>query len=288
MNYVKVLLIRVLLFLGVGFLTLVERKVLSYIQARKGPNKIGLLGVLQPLRDAAKLFTKELSKLNLRFTPSFYGGPVFGVIVILTLWFLYFRNFNIRFNWGIIFFLRVSSLNVFSLLLSGWARSSKYALLGRVRASAQTISYEVILALALLCIILFLERFRVQNRVFWISLLSPAFLGLWLICIVAETNRAPFDLAEGERELVSGFNIEYGGSRFAFLFIAEYGSILFISMITASLFFNSQILGLLGFRVIILWIRGSFPRIRYDSLMHLCWKTLLRITLRVRLIVFLF
>jgi len=281
------LLIFVLLILGVGYLTLVERKVLSYIQSRKGPNKLGLLGVLQPLRDAAKLFTKELSKLNQRLILSFYGGPVFGVIIILTLWFLYFREFNISFKWGIIFFLRVSSLNVFSLLLSGWARNSKYALLGRVRASAQTISYEVIIALAILCIILLLERFGLENQVFWISFISPAFLGLWLICIVAETNRAPFDLAEGERELVSGFNIEYGGSGFALLFIAEYGSILFMSIITVRLFYESQILGLLGFRVIILWVRGSFPRVRYDSLMNLCWKSLLRITLRISLIIFL-
>lgn len=282
------MLISVLLFLGVGFLTLVERKVLSYIQSRKGPNKPGFLGVLQPLRDAAKLFTKELSSLRFRFIPSFYGGPVFGVIIMLTLWFLYFRKFNIRFKWGIIFFLRVSSLNVFSLLLSGWARNSKYALIGRVRASAQTISYEVILALVLLCVILFLERFRLESRVSWVSLLFPSFLGLWLICVVAETNRAPFDLAEGERELVSGFNIEYGGLGFALLFIAEYGSILFISIITANLFINSQILGLLGIRVMILWIRGRFPRIRYDSLMNLCWKTLLRLTLSISLFVFLF
>ena len=280
----KGLLLCLCVALGVGFFTLLERKVLGYIQIRKGPNKVALLGIPQPLCDAIKLFIKERFDVALSNKIIYLISPVFSIIIMFSLWFLYSSFFFgvMGFKLGVLFFLCVSSLNVYAVLLSGWSSNSKYALLGRVRAIAQTISYEVRIGLILIVVLFVSIRFDFyvinasQIYIWYIFVYAPGF-GIWFITRLAETNRAPFDLAEGESELVSGFNIEYGGGEFAFLFIAEYGRIMLMSMFTR-VFFVKGFLGMLGllkflfFVFLFLWIRGSFPRIRYDVLIALTWK----------------
>lgn len=288
----KVLMVTLLVAVGVAFYTLLERKVLSYIQLRKGPNKVGICGIPQPLGDAAKLFTKEDPQITKANKWIYFLRPVVRLIIAFTLWILYtsFAGFP-TFELGILFFLTVSRLNVYTILVAGWASNSKYALLGGVRAVAQTISYEVRIALVLIVVLGVSATFSLEgifiNQSPWFALrLFPVAI-IWFISALAETNRAPFDLAEGESELVSGFNIEYGGGEFAMLFIAEYARILLIRLLSASLFMAAFLSGigfpsLCKFIVValwFLWVRGSYPRVRYDRLMALTWKTFLRFLL---------
>lgn len=280
---VKSLVVCLCVALGVGFYTLVERKVLSYIQLRKGPNKVGIIGLPQPLADALKLFRKEGVQVSLVNKFIYIISPVLAVVFMLLLWGLYVSSFSgVSFKFGVLFFLCVSRLNVYTVLFSGWGSNSKYALLGAIRAVAQTISYEVRMALVLMVVLLsrfsfdFFSISEAQRFILFVFLVLP-FASAWFIRCLAETNRAPFDLAEGESELVSGFNIEYGGGEFAFLFIAEYGSILLIRFLTAALFLGGALEGLGFFSLLkflflaflFLWVRGSYPRMRYDTLMSL-------------------
>lgn len=285
-------LIFVILALGVGFYTLIERKVLSYIQLRKGPNKVGLRGLPQPLADAAKLFTKESILVKLSNKPTFIGAPLTAILIIFILWNIYASAYGIRtFKLRILFFLAISRINVYAVLFSGWASNSKYSLLGAIRAMAQTISYEVRIALVILRVLILSITFNLidikgPQQIWFLFLLWPL-ATIWFIRSLAETNRAPFDLAEGESELVSGFNIEYGGGEFAFLFIAEYGRILLIRVITICLFIAAisehtgirNLIKLVTIAYLFLWIRGSYPRIRYDTLISLTWKTFLIIAI---------
>nr|QHD20091.1 NADH dehydrogenase subunit 1 [Lunella correensis]QYF08450.1 NADH dehydrogenase subunit 1 [Lunella correensis] len=284
------------ILLAVAFFTLLERKGLGYFQIRKGPNKVGLMGLPQPLADAAKLFTKEMTKPNMANQSPYFLAPVMSLILALLLWQLYpSDNSSTYFIWGILFFLCVSSLNVYGTLLAGWASNSKYALLGAIRAVAQTISYEVSLALILLFALFicssfnFLEIKHFSGTIWLFFLMSPIAL-MWFVSCVAETNRAPFDFAEGESELVSGFNIEYGAGGFALIFMAEYGNILVMSMFTAILFFggsnlfitNSETvmaMKILFFSFVFIWVRATLPRFRYDLLMSLTWKVFLPVSL---------
>lgn len=290
---IKSVILFLCLALGVGFYTLIERKVLSYIQLRKGPNKVRIMGLPQPLADAAKLFTKEKPYITKSIKSIYKIGPAGATIVILILWRLYISNFRIRvIKLAVIFFIAVSRINVFTILLSGWSSNSKYALLGAIRATAQTISYEIRIALIILSLISLSLSFSLKGVFLrqinlWVTVISPVLLIIWLITSLAETNRAPFDLAEGESELVSGFNIEYGGAEFALLFIAEYGRILFISIVTSCLFLSGfrtnlgilNLIKILFIAFIFLWVRGSFPRIRYDTLISLTWKTFLTLAI---------
>lgn len=295
---IKTIVIFLAIALAVGFFTLIERKVLGYIQLRKGPNKVGLGGLPQPLADAAKLFVKEPPAITLSNKTIYIIRPVAAVAIMLTLWSLYTSSWGIgTFKLGVLFFLCVSRLNVYTVLLSGWSSNSKYALLGAIRAVAQTISYEVSIALVLLIVLILSLRFnfyaqRLAQNPLWFSIVIAPVAVMWFISSLAETNRAPFDLAEGESELVSGFNIEYGGGEFALLFIAEYGSILLISMLTTSLFLGAYItrLGLLTILKFIaiafgfLWVRATYPRMRYDTLISLTWKSFLTIILSLTMI----
>nr|YP_010944303.1 NADH dehydrogenase subunit 1 [Acanthochitona mahensis]WLW42179.1 NADH dehydrogenase subunit 1 [Acanthochitona mahensis] len=285
------------ILLAVAFFTLLERKGLGYIQARKGPNKVGYFGLIQPLADALKLFLKEENNIQNSNKTPYFLAPILSLILSLTMWSLYWTNFHLwYFNLGVLFFLCVSALNVYGTMMAGWASNSKYSLLGSLRAVAQTISYEVTLFLILLSIISISASFNLlsissHQFLIWMALLMAPMFMMWLVVCIAETNRAPFDFAEGESELVSGFNIEYGSGAFALLFLAEYASILFMSMLTTIIFLGSKnfwptdnIFFWLKSSIVaysFIWVRGSFPRMRYDLLMKLTWLSFLPISLMI-------
>nr|YP_009266782.1 NADH dehydrogenase subunit 1 [Cecropterus lyciades]ANK79344.1 NADH dehydrogenase subunit 1 [Cecropterus lyciades] len=284
-----ILIIGVLI--GVAFLTLLERKVLGYIQIRKGPNKVGFLGLLQPFSDAIKLFTKEQMYLNYSNYMSYYFSPIVSFILSLMIWLLIPYYFNlISFNLGVLFFLCCTSMGVYSIMVAGWSSNSNYSLLGGLRAVAQTISYEVSLSLILMSCIIMIMSFNLmlfslyQNLIWFIFLMMPLSL-CWMSSSLAETNRTPFDFAEGESELVSGFNIEYSSGGFALIFLAEYSSILFMSLMFSLMFLGGYDLNLMFYLKLVfisflfIWVRGTLPRYRYDKLMYLCWKTYLPISL---------
>nr|YP_003934267.1 NADH dehydrogenase subunit 1 [Dendropoma gregarium]ADI79378.1 NADH dehydrogenase subunit 1 [Dendropoma gregarium] len=295
--------IYICILLSVAFFTLLERKGLSYMQLRKGPNKVGLAGIPQPLADAAKLLSKENIYPTAANFIVFMLAPVLSLFLAFMLWQLYPSVWCVGyFKWGFLYFMCVSSLNVYGTLLAGWASNSKYALLGGLRAVAQTISYEVSMALIFLIPLFivvsfsFIEVKEGQRLLPFVLLMAPSAM-MWFVTCVAETNRAPFDFAEGESELVSGFNVEYGATGFAMIFLAEYANILFMSMLTALLFFGGGYifgwctdLGLMLLTVIFafvfIWVRCSYPRYRYDLLMSLTWKVYLPVSLCLLLFVF--
>nr|YP_009057601.1 NADH dehydrogenase subunit 1 [Gononemertes parasita]AGZ63901.1 NADH dehydrogenase subunit 1 [Gononemertes parasita] len=290
--FFSIIISDICLLLAVAFFTLMERKILGYIQVRKGPNKVGFTGLLQPFADALKLFAKERLSIIFMNVFFFFFSPVFSLFLALLLWLLFPSCYSYFFSFfGIFFFLCISSMSVYSTLFAGWSSNSKYALLGALRSVAQTISYEVSLILILLSVafsvgsFFFFFFFFFQSFYFWVFFLLFPIFYIWLVTVLAETNRAPFDFAEGESELVSGFNIEYGGGAFALLFLAEYGSIL-IMCIFSSVFFVGSFFGFLfimlfagGLSFLFLWVRGSVPRMRYDQLMGLTWKSFLPVSL---------
>lgn len=271
----------------VAFIVLIERKVLGYIQIRKGPNKVGMLGVLQSFSDAIKLFTKEQMLPSFSNIILYYLSPAFMFMVVLFLWAIIpiTRNY-INLSLGAVLFFCCTRLSVYGLLGRGWASNSNYAILGAIRGVAQTISYEVSLMLLFLSLVCLtgsynFYSFRLnQEYIYFVFILFPVFI-IWLVSRLAETNRTPFDFAEGESELVSGFNIEYGSGGFAILFLGEYASIIFISYLIVILFLgglkNLITLNLIGvwFCFVFIWMRGTYPRLRYDKLIIMAWKSLL-------------
>ncbi|YP_004581484.1 NADH dehydrogenase subunit 1 (mitochondrion) [Notothenia coriiceps] len=284
--------------LAVAFLTLLERKVLGYMQLRKGPNIVGPYGLLQPIADGLKLFTKEPIRPSTSSPLLFLLAPILALTLALALWApLPLPHPVVDLNLGVLFVLALSSLAVYSILGSGWASNSKYALVGALRAVAQTISYEVSLGLILLSVIIFaggftLQTFNIAQESIWLVLPAWPLAAMWYISTLAETNRAPFDLTEGESELVSGFNVEYAGGPFALFFLAEYSNILLMNTLSTILFLGASHIpsfpeltttnlmvkaALLS--VVFLWVRASYPRFRYDQLMHLIWKNFLPLTL---------
>nr|YP_010546136.1 NADH dehydrogenase subunit 1 [Plesionika edwardsii]UYG50026.1 NADH dehydrogenase subunit 1 [Plesionika edwardsii] len=285
------LILVIFVLVAVAFLTLLERKILGYIQIRKGPNKVGVMGLLQPFADAVKLFTKEQTFPTMSNFIPYYMSPVFSLFVALLVWLVMPYEIGlISFNMSVLFFLCCTSLGVYSTMGAGWASNSKYALLGCLRAVAQTISYEVSLALILLSMLFLVGGFDLSlftnfQRYMWFMIFAFPLGLLWFASCLAETNRTPFDFAEGESELVSGFNTEYSSGGFALIFMAEYASILFMSVLFAIIFLGAGLIDILFYfkamfiSFCFVWVRGTLPRFRYDKLMYLAWKSFLPVAL---------
>jgi len=269
--------------ISVAFFTLFERKLLSYSQYRVGPNKVSLLGLLQPISDAIKLFSKErimpIKSLKLLFILS----PIFTIFFPMFIWLVqpyWFRGIEYKFTWLLIFC--GCAFNVYFGFLSGWVSNSKYSVIGSFRAVSQMISYEVALAFIIIFYRMFIVRYNLSsfNESSLFFIFYP--LGfLWFIICLSERQRTPFDLAEGESELVSGFNTEFRAAYFALLFLGEYMSILLMRMLSVLIIFGIVlkrilfILRVILFATLFVWCRCTFPRIRYDCLMLYLWKAIL-------------
>lgn len=310
---IKVLVITIPLIIAVAYLTLAERKVISYMQLRIGPNRVGFRGLLQPFADVIKLLYKEIIIPTKSSKFLFVIAPVLSFAPALAAWAvipfspgLVLSNINA----GILYIYALSSLGVYGILIAGWASNSKYAMLGALRSAAQTISYEIAMGFCFVGVLIASGSMNLERIVlaqsggfwhwYWLPLL-PLLVTYW-ICGVAETNRAPFDMAEGESEIVAGFHVEYAGPTFSVFFLAEYANMIMISAIAALLFFGgwlSPFQGIPGldilfawvpgliwfllktscFLFLYIWLRATFPRYRYDQIMRLGWKILIPVTI---------
>ncbi len=298
------LIIVVPVLISVAYLTLAERKIMGSMQQRKGPNVVGFLGLLQPLADGLKLLLKETVIPTNANTFGFIFAPILTLMLSLFGWsvipfstFSFFVDINI----ALLFLFAVSSLGVYGIIISGWASNSRYAFFGALRSAAQMISYEVSIGLILISILVctgslsFVDIVFFQKFIFFVIPFFPLFL-MFLISILAETNRAPFDLPEAESELVSGYNVEYASMGFALFFLAEYSSMILMISLTILMFLggwlffiieienpiiNSSIFALKICLILFfyIWVRASFPRYRIDQLMRLCWKIFLPLSL---------
>lgn len=309
----KMLGLLIALILSVAYLTYVERKVIGFMQVRIGPNRVGFKGLLQPFADVFKLIFKEIvipAKSN-RYL--FLIAPILALAPAIAAWAVIpfspgwvFADINA----GVLYIFAMSSLAIYSVLIAGWASNSKYAMIGALRAAAQTVSYEIAMGFSLIGVLMAAGSMNLSKIVmaqqggvlhwFWLPLL-PLFMVFW-ISGVAETNRAPFDLAEGESEIVAGFHVEYSGAGFALFFLAEYANMILIAMLVALFFLGGWLSPFEGvpvlaqafawipgivwlllkagiFVFLYLWLRATFPRYRYDQLMRLGWKILIPVTL---------
>ncbi|YP_009517126.1 NADH dehydrogenase subunit 1 (mitochondrion) [Thrips palmi] len=285
MQMLSLLSILIFSLVSVAFITLLERKILGYMQIRMGPNKVGMSGILQPFSDAIKLYSKEMNWPFQSNSIPFFISPCLSLSIslIMTLLMPYLKPL-INMKLALLMFLSILGLGVYPILISGWSSNSNYSLIGSMRALAQTISYEVSLVFIILSTMFlssslsFYSVITTQKLFMFFFFLIPFYL--WMFSSVAELNRTPFDFAEGESELVSGFNTEYSSSSFAIIFMAEYLMILLFSMYTSVFFFNSNcnILSMPKFMMLMMfyiWIRATLPRYRYDKLMNISWKFIL-------------
>uniref|UniRef100_A0AAU6PC12 NADH-ubiquinone oxidoreductase chain 1 n=1 Tax=Funkikonia zheana TaxID=3133676 RepID=A0AAU6PC12_9HEMI len=295
--FIMTMMILILMILmSVGFFTLMERKLLSYMQSRKGPNKVGFAGILQPFSDGMKLFLKEyIYPLNSNFIV-FFMAPFLGMIQSLMAWILFPYLINCtELNLGFMFFLIILSMSIYVMIISGWSSNSYYSMIGAIRSVSQAISYEVTLSMIIMMYFLLLESysfnelFCIQKTQWMFFTMIPTSM-IWISCCLAENNRSPFDFSEGESELVSGFNVEYGSLGFALLFISEYSSIIFMAMITCLIFMGGNFYSFNFFIKITImcflfvWIRSSLPRYRYDLLMYIAWKCYLPMVMNLSMI----
>lgn len=295
--FLSFLISYVIALIAIAFYTLIERKFLGYFQLRKGPNKVGLMGIPQPFADAIKLFVKEQSTPISSNRSPFMAAPILGLILTLILWAIYpHSNTAIFITFGVLYFLCISRINVYTTFLAGWCSNSKYALLGALRGVAQTISYEVRISLILLSALIIHKQIDISiissSTISWAIFIITPLAIIWFITNLAETNRTPFDFAEGESELVSGFNVEYSRGIFALIFIAEYANILIISLLSV-VFFTGYSIFIINFMLVVktiviatafIWIRATLPRMRYDNLIYLTWKEFLPFRLSIILI----
>nr|YP_009727234.1 NADH dehydrogenase subunit 1 [Macridiscus melanaegis]QIA44500.1 NADH dehydrogenase subunit 1 [Macridiscus melanaegis]QUA05888.1 NADH dehydrogenase subunit 1 [Macridiscus melanaegis] len=288
------LLVSVVMLVSVAFYIVTERKGLGMLQLRLGPNKVGFKGFMQFLADGVKLFTKEMIIPTQASEFLYTIGPMICFVCAYSLWVLFPSVYMpMQVVLGMLFFICISSVAVYGVFLVGWSCDSRYGFLGAMRAIAQSVSYEVFLSTCLFCPLVLVGSYElVESRTnsFPNAVLGFEVLVLWLICVLAETNRAPFDFVEGESELVAGYMVEFGGVSFALLALAEYSNMAFMSMLSGSLFFSfmsyKPLIGSLLFgsymvfiMYFMIWVRGLVPRFRYDLLMELCWKVLLPLCL---------
>ncbi len=309
----QIVLVLVPLILSVAYLTYAERKIIGFIQNRIGPNRVGFRGLLQPFADVIKLLFKEIVVPAKASRFLFIIAPVLSIVPALATWAVIplspeFVLADI--NAGVLYVLALTSLGVYGVILAGWASNSKYALLGAMRSAAQIVAYEIAMGFALVGVLMAGGSLNLgaiieaqQGSVlhwFWLPLL-PLFL-VYFISGVAETNRAPFDVAEGESEIVAGFHVEYSGTAFAVFFLAEYANMILIAALTASFFFGGWLSPFQGvpflgdtwlgqasffwlafkiafFLFCFLWFRATFPRYRYDQIMRLGWKVFIPVTI---------
>lgn len=273
-----------LILASVAFYTLFERKVIGLFHLRVGPNKVSIVGLVQPLLDGLKLFTKQ-NLVPLRANKYVYVlAPQIGLFLAFFVW-LTLPNLYliVSINYRIVLFFCVGSVIVFSVLLSGWSSNSKYRLIGRLRSVAQSISYESVFRTLIVMLMILILSYSIRSLFSQSSVLFLVFFPIWIICTLAEGHRAPFDFSESESELVSGFNTEYSGANFAFCFLAEYAILLYSCFLITYIFF----IWLLPVRMVLItliaaffsfffaWIRITFCRFRYDMLIIISWKILL-------------
>nr|DAZ91296.1 TPA_asm: ND1 [Crypturopus inflatus] len=290
MSLFSYIILVLMVLVSVAFVTLMEQKILASTQLRVGPNYAGPWGLLQPFADATKLFSKEPLNPAMTSVKLYYAAPALGLSMALALWLVYpFHQGGADLMYGALFFMCVSGLSVYPILGCGWASNCKYSLLGSLRAVAQMISYEVSMAVVLLSLVWASESFSFhtlmakQYLVWNLFLFLPLTL-VWAASMLAETHRTPYDFSEGESELVSGFNTEYASGGFTLIFMAEYTSILLMSLVFSILFLSSKFdcatllkSVLLAFSFV--WVRATLPRHRYDKLMSLAWKSFLPLSL---------
>jgi len=307
---IKILIIVVPLLISVAYFTLAERKVLGAIQRRRGPNVIGVYGLLQPLSDGLKLFAKETVIPSSSNKFIFIISPIITFTISLMGWAIIpFDKYSVlsEINVGILYLFAISSLGVYGIIMSGWSSNSKYAFLGSLRSTAQMVSYEVSIGFVIATIIVCCGSFNLQSiiesqkNIWFVIPFFPLFL-IFFVSALAETNRHPFDLPEAESELVSGYNVEYSAMGFALFSLGEYGNMLLMSSFNVILFFGGwlpplQILDFLPgslwfglkicfFVVLYVWIRAALPRYRYDQLMNLGWKAFLPLSLTYLMLTF--
>lgn len=309
---VKIIAIIAPLMICVAYLTLAERKVIGYMQVRIGPNRVGPYGLLQPMADGIKLLFKEIIVPSQSSKALYILGPILALAPSLAAWAVVPFDDGLvlaNVNAGLLFLLGITSLEVYGVIVAGWASNSKYPFLGAMRASAQMVSYEISMGFALICVLLvssslnLTEIVNTQNQgrfadmglgfLSWNWLpLFPMFV-VYLVSGIAETNRAPFDVVEGESEIVAGHMIEYSGMSFALFFLAEYANMILVSLLTSILFFGGWLspVGFLPdgfhwlalktafFLFVFLWVRATLPRFRYDHIMRLGWKVFVPLTL---------
>ncbi|HLA74478.1 MAG TPA: NADH-quinone oxidoreductase subunit NuoH [Gammaproteobacteria bacterium] len=309
----QILAIVIPLTLAVAYLTLVERKVIGYIQARIGPNRVGPRGWLQPIADGIKLLMKEIIIPSGANRALFIIGPILAIAPALVAWAVVPFNETMvlaNIDAGLLYILAVTSMGVYGVIIAGWASNSKYAFLGAMRSAAQIVSYEIAMGFALVSVLIAAGSLNLVQIVqaqqgsflhwFWLPLL-PLFL-IYFISGVAETNRAPFDVAEGESEIVAGFHVEYSGMTFAVFFLAEYANMILVAALAALMFLGGWLSPFQGIPAVegwfawvpgivwlflkitvllflFLWFRATFPRYRYDQIMRLGWKVFIPITI---------
>ncbi len=313
---IKIVVIVLPLMGAVAYLTLWERKLIGWMQVRKGPNRVGPFGLLQPIADALKLLSKEIILPSAASKGLFFLGPIMTIMPAMAAWAVIPFGPDVALanvNAGLLFIMAITSMEVYGVIIAGWASNSKYAFLGALRASAQMVSYEIAMGFCLVVVLMVSASMNMSDIVTgqgngyfaamglnflswnWLPLL-PIFV-VYVISGIAETNRHPFDVVEGESEIVAGHMVEYSGMSFAMFFLAEYANMWLVSILAAIMFLGGWLspidstffnwipgwiwLGLKTFAVVslFLWVRATFPRFRYDQIMRLGWKIFIPVTL---------